>query len=187
MRRASADLMSSALRPPPRPILQRVEERPAAGTAGFQAELRQSFGQDRCQAMNAAGDVRQAFRPVINGVHGGHAGQQGLGGADVAGGLFAADVLLARLQGQAQGGAALRRPWIGRPAGRGSAACRPRSWQNKRHEGRHSRAERRNVARCPPPRPRRIPPAGATASAPANRPPPPASAPAACAWRAKFS
>ena len=45
----------------------------------------------------------QPVRAVVDGVHPGHDGEQHLRGADVAGGLLAADVLLAGLQGQAVG------------------------------------------------------------------------------------
>ena len=52
--------------------------------------------------MHAAGDPPQTFRAVINRVGGGHVGQQRLRRADVARGLVAADVLLARAQRQAK-------------------------------------------------------------------------------------
>ena len=71
------------------------------------AQAPQAGGQKGGHALDAAGDLAQAFRAVIDGVHRGQDGQQHLGGADVAGGLFAADVLLARLERQAQGGPAL--------------------------------------------------------------------------------
>ncbi|MCY1291050.1 hypothetical protein D9M70_402210 [compost metagenome] len=67
------------------------------------AELRQALGQDGGQPVHAPGDAGQALRAVVDGVHAGDVGQQHLGGADVAGGLLAADVLLAGLHGQAQG------------------------------------------------------------------------------------
>ena len=51
-------------------------------------------------------DGLQSVRAVVDGVEGGHDGQQRLGGADVGRGLLAADVLLAGLQGQAVGGSA---------------------------------------------------------------------------------
>ena len=54
----------------------------------------------------AAGDAGEAGGAVPDGVHAGHDGEQDLGGADVAGGLFAADVLFAGLQREAEGGAA---------------------------------------------------------------------------------
>ena len=44
---------------------------------------------------------------MIDGVHGGHDGEEDLGGADVAGGFFAPDVLFAGLEGEAEGGAAV--------------------------------------------------------------------------------
>ena len=49
-------------------------------------------------------DAAQPVRAVERRVHRGHVGQQRLGGADVAGGLLAADVLLAGLQCQPVGG-----------------------------------------------------------------------------------
>ena len=45
----------------------------------------------------------QAFGAVVDGVHAGHDGEQDLRGADVGGGLLAADVLLAGLEGEAVG------------------------------------------------------------------------------------
>jgi hypothetical protein len=52
--------------------------------------------------MNPLRDFFQTFRPVINGIHRSHVRQQRLRGAEVAGGLFAADVLLAGLERQTQ-------------------------------------------------------------------------------------
>ena len=52
--------------------------------------------------MNALGDSAQADRPVVHRVEGGHDGQQCLGGANVAGGLLPADVLLPGLHRHAQ-------------------------------------------------------------------------------------
>ena len=75
----------------------RVEERvvddvdPGAG---------QSSGHRLRVGMHPAGDRRQAGGAVVAGIHRGHDGQQDLGGADVAGGLVAADVLFAGLQRQ---------------------------------------------------------------------------------------
>ena len=59
-------------------------------------------------AVDAAGDASQSVGTVVHGVHGGHHGQQHLGGADVRRCLFPADVLLARLQGEPVGGSFLR-------------------------------------------------------------------------------
>src|ERR1019366_620860 len=58
--------------------------------------------------MKAFRDLAQADRAMIAGVHRRHARQQCLRGADVTGGFFAANVLLAGLQGKPQGGAAAR-------------------------------------------------------------------------------
>ena len=63
-------------------------------------------------------------RAVVDGVHAGHHRQQHLRGADVGGGLLAADVLLARLQRQAVGGLALRHRPTRRSGGPASSACR---------------------------------------------------------------
>ena len=66
----------------------------------------EAFGEDRGQSVDARGDRLQALRAVIDGVHAGHVGEQYLRGADVGIGLFAADVLFARLQRHAVGGLA---------------------------------------------------------------------------------
>jgi len=50
------------------------------------------------EEMNTFRDFAQPFRAVIAGVHRGHVGEQSLCSADVAGGFFAADVLLAGLK-----------------------------------------------------------------------------------------
>jgi hypothetical protein len=68
--------------------------RPAASSAVQQVRARRAM---RAQPVGA----------VVDGVHRGHHGQQHLRGADVAGRLLAADVLLAGLQRQAQAGL----PW----------------------------------------------------------------------------
>ena len=57
-------------------------------------------------AGDVGGDPAEAVGPVVDGVHGCHDGQQHLGGADVRGGLLAADVLLAGLQRQSVRGCA---------------------------------------------------------------------------------
>ena len=68
----------------------------------------QTRGQQARQTADAPRNLPQALRPVIDGIHRRHDGQQRLRRADVAGGFLAADVLLARLQGQAQGRPAVR-------------------------------------------------------------------------------
>ena len=83
---------------------QRVE---GAGVLHRHAQLAQALRQDRGVAGHALRDALQARGPVVNGVHAGNDGQQHLRGADVAGGLLAADVLLARLQRQPVGGVAV--------------------------------------------------------------------------------
>ena len=64
-------------------------------------------GEGSGAAMSTPRDRGQAIGPVVAGVHAGRHGEQHLGGADVAGGLLAADVLLARLQRQPVGGVAV--------------------------------------------------------------------------------
>ena len=76
--------------------VQCVEEIRPDGDAG----LAQRIGQDRAEAVHATGDAGQAFGTVIHRVHAGHDGEQHLRGADIRRGLLAADVLLARLQGE---------------------------------------------------------------------------------------
>ncbi len=71
----------------------------AQHVAGAGGGVRQQAGLQ----VHAARDAQQANRAVPDGVEAGHHRQQHLGGADVAGRLLAADVLLARLQRQAQG------------------------------------------------------------------------------------
>ncbi|MNM52926.1 hypothetical protein D3C81_640160 [compost metagenome] len=66
-------------------------------------ELFQPLHQNRGQPVHPPGDLLQALGTVVDRIHAGDVGQQHLRGADVAGGLFAADVLLAGLHGQAQG------------------------------------------------------------------------------------
>ena len=113
--------------PPPR--------RPAASAAG--------------QRVDAAGDRLQALGAVPDRVGGRHVGEQRLRGADVGGRLVAADVLLARLQGEAIAGPALACRSTGRPGGRASAASACRRPRNRRHAGRQSPSARRSAASEP--------------------------------------
>jgi hypothetical protein len=83
---------------------QRVEERLAAGV---ETEPPQPELQHACERVDAAGDPAQALGAVVDGVHRGHDREQHLRRADVARGLLAPNVLLARLQRQAVGGVAL--------------------------------------------------------------------------------
>ena len=62
-------------------------------------------GQASGLAVHPLGDVPQALGAVVHGVHRRDHGEEHLRGADVRGGLLPADVLLARLQGEAVGGA----------------------------------------------------------------------------------
>ena len=65
-------------------------------------------GQRGRGGVHAGGDAAQSIRTVIDAVEGGDVGKQRLCGADVAGGLVAADVLFARLDGKAQRGTTVR-------------------------------------------------------------------------------
>ena len=124
------------------------------------------------------GDLPQPVRAVVHGVHRRHHGQQHLRGADVAGRLLAADVLLARLQREPVGGVPGR---ILRDADEpaGQLALQPaRARPCSRRADRRSPSARRTAAWCRPRRRRRARPgevisvrasrsAATTASAPA--------------------
>ena len=73
------------------------------GVLGLVAQALQAGGQQAGQTLHPRGDAGQAFGTVVDRVHAGDVGQEHLGGADIAGGLLAADVLLAGLQCQAIG------------------------------------------------------------------------------------
>src|ERR1041385_1313300 len=75
---------------------------------GRMAQPCQPARQRCCQPMNALGYLLKPFRAMIAGVHRGDVRQQRLGGADVTGGFFTADMLFARLQRQPQGRATAR-------------------------------------------------------------------------------
>ena len=86
---------------------QGVEEVPVLqGQAG----RLQPGGQVGGLLVDPRGDGGQPLGAVVDAVHGGDDRQEGLGGADVRGGLLTADVLLAGLEGQAQGGGAVAVP-----------------------------------------------------------------------------
>ncbi len=76
------------------------------GCARHKTQLRQTGGQRRCAPVDAFADRAQPFRAMVDRVHRRDHRQQDLRGADVRGRLFAADVLLARLQREAVGGLA---------------------------------------------------------------------------------
>ncbi len=69
--------------------------------------LLQAARQDSGVGGNALGNALEALRSVIDRVHAGNHGRQHLRGADVGGGLFAANVLFARLQRQPIAGVAV--------------------------------------------------------------------------------
>ena len=75
------------------------------------------------------GHFAQALLAQQAQVHGRRQRAQRLVGADVRGGLFAADVLLARRQRQAESARGLARRWSARPAGRASGARIFRAWR----------------------------------------------------------
>ncbi len=72
------------------------------------AQATETGVEDGGETVDAFGDLAQAGGAVIYGVHRGHVGEERLGRADVAGGLFATDVLLARAEREAEAGAAAR-------------------------------------------------------------------------------
>ena len=84
--------------------LDRVEERVVHE---FEPAAAQPLGQDRGEAVHPVRDRLESLATVVDGVHRGHHGEQHLRGADVGGRLLATDVLLARLQGEAQRGRAV--------------------------------------------------------------------------------
>ena len=83
----------------------RVKE---GGRSDLCPRLGQRPGQTHRVEMHPLGDCPQAHRPVEHRIERGHHRQQRLRRADVGGGLFTADMLLARLQGQPVGAAAPR-------------------------------------------------------------------------------
>ena len=72
------------------------------------AEPHDGLGEQHREHVHPLGDAPQALGTVVHGVHAGHHGEQHLRGADVRRRLFAADVLLSRLQRHAQRRAARR-------------------------------------------------------------------------------
>lgn len=74
---------------------QRVEVR---AVHDLHATGPQALGEDACVAVGALRDRPQTLGAVVHRVHSRHHGEQHLGGADVAGGLLTADVLLTGLQ-----------------------------------------------------------------------------------------
>jgi hypothetical protein len=83
---------------------ERVEDRLGVhgGAGGAEAG-----GEDLGESLDAAGDFFEAGGTVVDGIHRGHDGEENLRGADVGRGLVAADVLLARAEGEAHGGVAV--------------------------------------------------------------------------------
>jgi hypothetical protein len=71
-------------------------------------ERGEPLGEQLGEQPHALGDAAQALRAVVHRVHRGHHREEHLGGADVGRGFLAADVLLARAEGEAEGRVALR-------------------------------------------------------------------------------
>ena len=74
----------------------------------LRADRDEALRKERGETADAAGNLPQAIGPVVHGVHRGHHREQHLRGADVRRGLVAADVLLARAEGETERGVALR-------------------------------------------------------------------------------
>src|SRR5439155_3433349 len=91
------------------PIRVTARRRRQAGRLShFIAEPYKPRGENRGKPMDAARDVLQTLWSVIDRVSGSHVCQEGLRGADVAGGFFPANVLFPRAEREPQGGAANR-------------------------------------------------------------------------------
>jgi hypothetical protein len=86
-------------RPVPQPDPHRVKKRPGMNRV---AGLIQRSSQLEREAVDAFCDPAQSFRTMIDGIHRSHNREKNLRGADVARGLFATDMLLARLEREAQ-------------------------------------------------------------------------------------
>ncbi len=84
------------------PVLTVMVSKKLFGFDG-EAEGGEAGGEFGGEAVDPGGDGFEAFGAVVDGVHSGHDGEQDLRGADVGGGLLAADVLLAGLEGEAVG------------------------------------------------------------------------------------
>ena len=111
---------------------------------------RRPVGQHGGVPVGAPGDRAQPVGAVVDGVHAGHHGEQHLRGADVAGRLLPADVLLAGLQREPVGGVAVGVDATRRPGGRAAAAAGPRAPPGSRRAGRRSPAARRSAGWCRP-------------------------------------
>lgn len=86
---------------------QRVE---VGAVESREAACSERAGERARLSVHTEADLAQPLRPMIHGVHGAHVGEQRLRCADVARGVLAPDVLLARLQRQAQRAAACAVP-----------------------------------------------------------------------------
>ena len=162
-RSAAAATTSAAARPWNR-HLERVEE---VLVRDLEAAGAQPAGQGERAAVHAGRDRGQALGTVVDGVGAGHHGEQHLRGADVAGRLLPADVLLPGLQRQAVGDVAVGvhrdtdqapRQLAGQPLADGEVPAAVR----------RSPSGRRSAGWCRRRRRRPTPPVPRAASAPAG-------------------
>lgn len=65
--------------------------------------LLDSLGKDDGHVVDALGDLLDTSRSVVDGIEGSHVGEEGLGSADVGGGLLTTNVLLTGLEGKTVG------------------------------------------------------------------------------------
>ena len=66
-------------------------------------EFHETFGEEGGEEFYAARDFLETLGAMVDGIHRCHDGEENLGGADVGRGFIAADVLLARAEGEAHG------------------------------------------------------------------------------------
>ena len=119
--------------------------------AGASRPLARSVAASRAaRPVHAGRDPGQPAGAVVHRVHGRHHGQQHLRGADVAGRLFPADVLLAGLQREPVGRPARPRRGRRRPGGPAAAGAARRGPTCRPRAGRRSPSARRTAACCPP-------------------------------------
>ena len=123
----------------------------------------------RARAMDALGDRGEPVGAVVDRVHAGHHGEQHLRGADVAGRLLPADVLLAGLQREPVGRVAVGVDRdADQPAGQLPLRA-PRGPPCSRRAGRRSRTARRTAGSMPTATSAPNSPGGAAGSARAGR------------------
>ena len=122
-----------------------------------QSGFAQGSGEHCGESMDARGDGLETLWAMIDGEAPGHVGEQHLRGANVGVGLLAADMLLAGLQGHAQGRFAAAvpgdtddPPWHGADIGfAGGEKRRMRTAESHRHPKTLRRSKRNVSAHCP--------------------------------------